>query len=316
MTLVSIIDHRWIGLLKRAGVEWVNDKASRLSAALAYYSIFSIAPLLVIAVSVAGQVMGQDAVNGQLYGELRRYVGPQAAETLQSMIKSAYRPGDSAWAAMLGFATLLLGASGVFGQLKDALNTIWDVETKPGGGIRGFFLGKLLSVGMVLVIGFLLLASLMMSTAIAALNHRLENLIPLPALLWVSLTFVISYGVVATLFALIFKILPDTHVPWRAAWIGAALSGVLFEIGKTGLGWYLGRESTASPYGAAGSIVLLLMWIYYTSCILFYGAEFTALYARDRERAETDMDIPDYIPDVRTAVPPLASEDRRQPRVQ
>lgn len=282
MNLATIIRHRRIVLIRTTFTEWVDDKASRLSAALAYYSIFSIAPLLVIAISIAGQIMGQDAVSGQLYEELRGHVGPAAADTLQSMIKSASAPRDSAWAAILGFGTLLLGASGVFGQLKDALNTIWNVDEKKYSGIGGFIRVKLLSFGMVLVIGFLLLVSLLASTAIAALNHQLEHLFRLPAFVWVYVTFFISLGMVTSLFALIFKILPDTRVPWRAAWMGAALSGVLFEIGKTGLGWYLGRESTTSAYGAAGSIVLVLMWIYYTSCILFFGAEFAQVYAKDR----------------------------------
>ncbi len=286
MNLITILSNRWVMTIRRAGSGWVDDNASRLSAALAYYSIFSIAPLLVIAISIAGQVMGEDAVSGQLYDELRRYMGPAAADTVQSMIKSAYRPGDSAWAALLGFGTLLLGASGVFGQLKDALNTIWDVKTKSGKGISGFVRGKLLSFGMVLGIGFLLLVSLLASTAIAAVTHRLETLLlPLPNIPWGSLAFVVSWVMVTTLFALIFKILPDTRVPWRSAWTGAAISGLLFEIGKTGLGWYLARESTASPYGAAGSIVLLLMWVYYTSCILFFGAEVTRA---DAEMAKTD----------------------------
>ncbi|RYD85253.1 MAG: YihY/virulence factor BrkB family protein [Verrucomicrobiaceae bacterium] len=292
MNLESIVRNRWIALFKQTGMEWVDDKASRLSAALAYYSIFSIAPLLVIAISIAGQVLGQDAVSGQLYEELRNHVGPAAADTLQSMIKSAYRPGEGAWAAMIGFGTLLLGASGVFGQLKDALNTIWNVETKTGKGVRGFVVGKLLSFGMVLVIGFLLLVSLMASTTVSALNHRLESQLLLPSFVWVYVTFFISWGMVTTLFALIFKILPDIHVAWRAAWMGAALSGLLFEIGKTGLGWYLGRESMASAYGAAGSIVLLLLWIYYTSCILFFGAEFAQVYVEHGKRHASHVKKP------------------------
>ncbi|RYG94116.1 MAG: YihY/virulence factor BrkB family protein, partial [Alphaproteobacteria bacterium] len=190
----------------------------------------------------------------------------------------------------LGFATLLLGASGVFGQLKDALNTIWNVQTAAPRGIRGFVVGKLLSFGMVLTIGFLLLVSLLMSTAIAALNVQLESLLHLPAFIWITLSFLLSLGMVVILFALIFKILPDTRVPWKAAWIGAVLSGALFEIGKTGLGWYLARESTASPYGAAGSVVLLLMWIYYTSCILFFGAEFTQVYSEEEREDATVSD--------------------------
>ncbi|MEO7101546.1 MAG: YhjD/YihY/BrkB family envelope integrity protein [Luteolibacter sp.] len=276
--------YRWVDLLKRSMNDWMEDKALRLSAALAYYSIFSLAPLLVITIGIAGLVMGTEAASGQLYGELKSYVGAAPADALQSMVQSANKPAQSTLAAVAGCATLLLGASGVFGQLKDALNTIWEVEAESRAGLIGMLRGKLLNFGMVLVIGFLLLVSLLMSTAIAGLNHRLEAILPLPAWVWSAIAFVISVGIVTALFALIFKVLPDARIGWRDVWAGALLTALLFEIGKTGLSWYLGRESTASAYGAASSIVLLLLWVYYASCILFFGAEFTQVYAQDRGR--------------------------------
>ncbi len=279
MNFKAIMQNRWLDLLKRSFLGWMDDKALRLSAALAYYSIFSIAPLLVITIGIVGLVLGEEAVTGQLYGELKNYMGSQSAEAIQSMVQSASKPSQGVVATVTGFVLLILGASGVFGELKDALNTIWGVKPKPGLGIMGMVRGKFLNFGMVLVIGFLLLISLMMSTAIAGLNHRLESVLALPPFVWSVLAFIISTGLVTTLFAMIFRVLPDAQIRWRHVWFGALITAVLFEIGKTGLGWYLGREGTASAYGAAGSVVLLLLWVYYASCILFFGAEFTQVYA-------------------------------------
>jgi membrane protein len=281
MNLQVLIRNRGVRLLQATFKEWMEDNAPRLSAALAYYSIFSIAPLLVIAIGIAGLVLEEEAVRGQLEQQLKGYVGPEAASGLQSMVQSASRPTESSLAAVFGFAMLLLGASGVFGQLKDALNTIWEVKPRPGGGVIRFVRERLLSFGMVLVIGFLLLTSLLLTTAVAALSDYLENVFKLPEMVWGVITFLISFGVVTTLFALIFKMLPDAEVEWRSAWIGALVTAVLFEIGKFFLSYYLGREGATSSYGAAGSIVLLLLWVYYTSCILFFGAEFTQVYARE-----------------------------------
>lgn len=298
----AITDSRWLRLLKRSLSNWMDDKALRLSAALAYYSIFSIAPLLVITIGIAGLVLGTEAVTGRLYGELKGYVGAQSSAAIQSMVESASKPSQGVIATMLGFVMLLLGASGVFGQLKDALNTIWGVKPKPGQGILAMVRGKFLNFGMVLVIGFLLLVSLMLSTAIAGLNDRLESILPLPAFVWAALAFVISLGLVTTLFAMIFKVLPDAQIRWRYVWIGALITALLFEIGKTGLGWYLGREGAASAYGAAGSVVLLLLWVYYTSCILFFGAEFTRVYAEDH----------DHVTEPATHAMRVSREDRAQ----
>ena len=271
-----------MGMLKDTFADWMEDKALRLSAAVAYYSIFSIAPLLIIAVGVAGLAFGQQAVQGQLDQQLTGYIGPKAAQAVQSMVQSASKPSHGWIATILGFATLILGASGVFGQLKDALNTIWEVQAKPGGGVKAFVRERLLSFGMVLVIGFLLLTSLLLSTFIAGLSGWLGSVLPMPGFVWQIATFFVSFALVTTLFAFIFKVLPDVKLAWRDVWVGAAVTALLFELGKLGLGYYLGKQGAESAYGAATAVVLLLLWVYYTSCILFFGAEFTQVYARER----------------------------------
>lgn len=276
------MQNRVVKLLNETVKDWVEDRALRLSAALAYYSVFSIAPLLVIAIGVAGLVFGEEAVRGELAQQLKAYVGPQAAEAVQSMVQSAAKPTQGWISTITGFVVLMLGASGVFGQLKDALNTIWEVRARGGEGFKGFIRARMMTFGMVLCIGFLLLTSLLLSTAIAALNDYLEKMLHIPGFVWTSVSFVISLAIVTVLFALIFKVLPDARIQWRHVWIGAFVTAVLFELGKFGLGIYLGRESTASTYGAAASVVLLLLWVYYTSCILFFGAEFTQVYARSQ----------------------------------
>ncbi len=281
MNLQTLTGNRVFKLLKATFDDWMEDSALRLSAALAYYSIFSIAPLLVIAISLAGLVLGEEAVRGELGQQLQNYIGKQAAEGVQTMVQSASKPSDGWLGATIGFATLMLGAAAIFGQLKDALNTIWEVKATGGGGVWGFLRARLLNFGMVLVIGFLLLISLLLTTALAALDDYLEPLIGLPPFVGVIVAFVISFGIVTTLFAFIFKVLPDAQIEWRHVWIGAAVTALLFELGKFGLGFYLGRPGTASSFGAAGAVVLLLLWVYYASCILLFGAEFTQVYARE-----------------------------------
>lgn len=273
-----------IKLLQATLESWIEDKALRLSAAVAYYSIFSIAPLLILSVSMAGAFLGEDAVRGHLETQLVSYVGAPAAKAVQSMVRSAALAEQGLLATLLGFVTLLIGATGVFGQLKDALNTIWEVRVKSGKAWLTFLQERLVSFGMILVIGFLLLTSLLLTTCLAALNQYLESVMPMPAFLWTILASLVSFGLVTLLFAFIFKVLPDAVIEWRNVWIGAIFTAALFEIGKLGLSFYLGRESTVSSYGAAGAVVLLLLWVYYNACILFLGAEFTQIYARHTGR--------------------------------
>ena len=280
MNLRAITGDRVFKLLKETSDAWMEDNALRLSAALAYYSIFSIAPLLVISISIAGLVLGEDAVRGQLTEQLQGTIGRQAAEAVQTMVQSASKRSDGWLGASVGFATLMLGASGVFGQLKDALNTIWEVKARGGAGVWGFLRARLLNFGMVLVIGFLLLTSLLLTTAFAALSGYFEKLVGVPVFFGVLVGLGVSISLDTVLFAFIFKVLPDAEIEWRNVWTGAAGTALLFELGKFGLGIYLGRESTASSFGAAGSVVLLLLWVYYASAILMFGAEFTRAYAR------------------------------------
>ncbi len=282
MNFSRLAAHRVPRMLNSTLNAWIDHNALRFSAALAYYSIFSIAPLLVIAVSVAGLVLGEEAVRGQLGQQLQSYLGAQAAQGVEAMVKSAAKPSDGWTGAVVGFATLLLGASGVFGQLKDALNTIWEVKGKRANGFLSFIRDRLLSFGMVLVIGFLLLMSLGLTAILAAFSGWVEHVIGLPLVVGGIVASLVSFGMITLLFAFIFKVLPDAQVEWRDVWIGAAVTALLFEVGKLGLGVYLGRESTASSFGAAGSLVIVLLWVYYASCILLFGAEFTQVYATER----------------------------------
>ena len=267
-------------LLKETYNEWSEDKASRLAAALAYYTIFSIAPLLIIAIAVAGLVFGQEAARGQLDNQIQSLVGQQSAELIQTMVESASKPTSGIIATVLAIAAILFGASGLFGQLQDALNTIWEVEPKPGRGILGIIKDRFLSFTMVLGIGFLLLVSLVLSALLSALDTYLTDLLPGSIYLLQILNFVISFGVITLLFAMIYKILPDVQIAWSDVWIGAAVTSLLFAVGKFLIGLYLGNSSAGSAYGAAGSLVILLLWIYYSAQILLFGAEFTQVYAK------------------------------------
>jgi membrane protein len=259
---------------------FMDDCALRLSAALSYYSIFSLAPLLIIAMGIAGAVFGEEAVRGQLAEQLEQYLGAPAAKSVESMIESAGKRGQGPVAAIVGFGLQLLGASGVFGQLKDALNTIWKVKAKAGNGVQGFIHDRVLSFGMVLVIGFLLLLSLVTTTALAAFSKFTHAYDDVPDTVWTIANLTVSILVSTVLFASVFKVLPDVRIPWRTVGIGAFLTALLFELGKFLLAFYLGRQSTASSYGAAGSVILILLWVYYAGAILLFGAEFTRIYAR------------------------------------
>ncbi|HYF36495.1 MAG TPA: YihY/virulence factor BrkB family protein, partial [Prosthecobacter sp.] len=219
----TLTHNRAVKLTVDSFKDWMEDKALRLAAALAYYSVFSIAPLLVIAISVAGLVFGAEAVKGQLDEQLRGYVGAKSAEALQSMVESASKPRQGWIGAVTGVVILILGASGVFGQLKDALNTVWEVKAAKGRGIAALVRERLLSFGMVLVIGFLLLTSLLLTTAMAALNSYLGTILGIPAQVWTVLGFLLSMAMATLLFALIFKVLPDAKVRWRNVWVGACV---------------------------------------------------------------------------------------------
>jgi membrane protein len=267
-------------LLKETVQEWNNDKAPRLAAALAYYTAFSIAPLLIISIAIASAIFSQEAVRGQLDNQIQGVVGAQAADAIQQMIANSSRDSTGIVATVIGVVTLLLGAAGLFGQLQDALNTVWGVPPRPNRGIVGTLKDRFISFAMVLGIGFLLLVSLVITTILSALNGWVTGMLPGAEFLAQILNFAVSFGVVTLLFAAIYKILPDTPIEWSDVWMGAAVTALLFTIGKFLLGLYLGNSTIASSYGAAGSFVVLLVWIYYSAQILLLGAEFTQVYAR------------------------------------
>lgn len=268
------------GMFKEAASDWVEDKATQQGAALAFYSVLSIAPLLIISLSVAAMVFDEQAARGQLVSEMGGLVGSEGAEAAETMLDSADQPEQGTFAAVVGIVMLLFGASGVFGQLQDSLNTIWEVRPKPGGGMWQLIRSRFLSMGMVLGTGFLLLVSLVLSSAISGLGSYLQDRWPGMETLWHVLNFAVTMAVVTLLFALIFKYLPDAQIAWSDVWVGAILTAVLFAVGKLLIGLYLGKASVGSAYGAAGSLVVLLLWIYYSSLILFFGAELTQVYAR------------------------------------
>jgi membrane protein len=266
-------------LLKETYTEWRNDKVPRLAAALSYYMAVAIAPLLVLLVTTVGWFFGNDSAQVQLIGQLQGMVGPQAAEVVEAVVESADEPNVATVAGIVSFLTLLWGASNVFVQLQDSLNTIWGVELKPSAGFMATVKERFLSFGMILVIGFLLLVSLILSAVLTALGGGLRDLLPGMDLIWQMVDFVISFAVTTLLFALIYKVLPDVEIGWRDVLMGATATALLFSIGKWLLGIYLGYSSTSSAYGAAGSLVVLLIWIYYSAQIFFFGAEFTQVYA-------------------------------------
>jgi membrane protein len=268
-------------LLRRTFKEWHTDKASRLAAALSYYTAVAIAPLVVLFVMAIGWFYGQDSAQTQVVNQLRGMVGQQGAEVAEVVIKSADQPSFAGIAGFLGFLTLIWGASNVFVELQDSLNTIWGLELKPRvKGLKAFVRERLLSFGMILVIGFLLLISLILGAVISALSGYLGEVLPSVGFLWQAVNFIVSFGVTTLLFAAIYKVLPDAKFAWHDVWMGATVTALLFTVGKWLLGLYLGNASLGSAYGAAGSLVVLLIWIYYSAQIFFFGAEFTQIYAR------------------------------------
>ncbi len=267
-------------LLKDTGSEWLDDKAPRLAASLALYTLLSLAPLLIFAVSVAGLIFGEDAAKGQIAGQLASVLGEKGAIAVQAILANASTPSSGVVGTIVGLALALFGASGVFGELQGTLNAIWDVDTKPGRGIKGFIRDRFFSFTLVLGVAFLLLVSLVLSAGLAAIGAYLSHSLPGGATVWQIANFLISIGVTTVLFALIYKVVPDVNIRLRDVWVGALATAVLFTLGKFAIGLYVGRSTVASPFGAAGSVVALVVWVYYSAQILFFGAEFTQVYAR------------------------------------
>jgi len=276
----SLRDSTLVQVLKETATGWDEDNVNRLAASLAYYTLLSIAPLVILAVAVAGLAFGQEAAREHIGRELSSVVGSGAGTAIEAIAKNAKSPGSGLFSVIVGVVVLLFGASGVFGELQSALNTVWEVAPKPGRGIWGLVKDRFFSFTLVVGVAFLLLVSLLVSAALTWVGQIFSRALPGGAALWQVLNFVISLAVVSALFATMFKALPDAKIRWRDVWVGAAVTALLFTLGKFALGLYLGGAGVSSAYGAAGSIVALVIWVYYSSQVLLIGAEFTEVYAR------------------------------------
>jgi len=268
-------------LLRLTFTDWMDDNTFEWSAALAFYTIFSIAPVLLIAVGVAGFFLAPETATTRIVDEMDKMVGAQGANAVRQVIESSRGFGKGLWAVSVGIITLIMGATAVFGELQSALNQIWDVKAKPDRGvIMSLIVDRLRSFSIAVCVGFLLLVSLVISALISALQDYMNKWLPGIPWLWQTANIVTSFLVIAVLVAAIYKLLPDVMIAWRDVWIGAVVTGLLFTGGKHAIGIYLGQTATASVFGAAGSLVVLLFWVYYSALISFLGAEFTQVYTR------------------------------------
>ncbi len=268
-------------LLKQTFNEWLQDKAPQLGAALAYYTVFSLAPLVLVLLAIVGVIFRDDPAGAwnKIMQQMSYFLDQSALQVVQNIAQTASQPGKSTVATVIGIALALFGASGVFGQLQDALNTIWGVKAKPAQGIWGFLRARFLSFAMVGGICFLLLVSLAIEALLKGFSHYVQSVLPGGIVIAVTIYLVFDFAVVVLLFAMIFKFLPDVKIQWRDVWIGAVMTALLFGLGKWLLGFYLGSGAAGSAYGAASSLITLLLWVYYSSQILLFGAEFTQVYA-------------------------------------
>lgn len=286
-----------IDLLKKTFKDWQEDKASRLAAALSYYTIFSLPPLLIISLAIAGRFYDRQVVQDEILAQASGLVGTTGSKAIGQILENASDPSLSSVAAIISVIILIFGASGVFTQLQDAMDTIWEVQPKPGRGILGTMKDRFFSFTMVLGVGFLLLVSLILSTVVAAVGEFVTGLASEAVILANILNFAISFGMVTLLFALIFKVIPDVQIGWRDVWLGAVVTALLFTLGKWAIGFYLGQSAPSSTYGAAGSLIVLLLWVYYSAQILFLGAEFTQVYAHQSGRSIIPDNDAVFMPD-------------------
>lgn len=279
-------------VLTRALGGWWNDNVPHLGAALSYYTLFSLAPILVVAISIGGLAFGAEAVRGEIVGQIDGLVGRDGGLAVQAMLEGAAKPSSSVLATVIGLITFFLGATGAFLELQMALDAIWRVKPKTRGSfVRDLVTQRLISFGLVVGVGFLLLTSLLVSAALAALDKYMGNTFPGVAVVWQAANVVVSLGVVTLLFAMIYKVLPDVKLAWSDVWVGALVTAGLFTLGKLLIGLYLGTSSFASSYGAAGSVVVLLVWVYYSAQIILLGAEFTREYVKEFGRRPPPSDF-------------------------
>lgn len=267
-------------LLQETYDNWNRHGAITLGGALAYFALFSIAPTLIIAIALAGLVFGRSAVSGHVYAQLAGLLGPQAAQTIQTMVQSAYQPSQDIVGTLVGLGALVIGAAGVFAELKYALNIVWGVRPPSSANLLGLIKAEFISFSTVVGIGFLLLISLLISAALTALTDFLNAIFPFLAPILHLVNFAVSFGFITLLFAMIFKVLPDVRISWRDVWVGAGITSLLFSLGKFAIGFYVGHSNLASGFGAAGSLVVVLVWVFYSALIVLFGAEFTRVFAR------------------------------------
>lgn len=272
----------FVRIIKKTAAEWQKDNAAQAAAALAFYTIFSLAPLLIIATGVAGIIFGNEVAQGELLGQIRRVAGPQAARLGHDAVENLSSGTKDVWGTIIGAVALFVGATTVFAQLHGALNKMWGIRPKPGRNILNLVRTRLIAFVMVLVVGLLLLALLVLSAVLSAAGKYVTQYTGGLRLAMQAADVLLSLGIVTLLFAAIFRYLPDARVRWRDVWVGAVLTAFLFTLGKVLLGIYFAYTTLASVYGAAGSLVILLLWVYFSAQILFFGAEFTYVYASQR----------------------------------
>lgn len=270
-------------MAKEAAQEWSEDDAMTLAGAVAYYSVFSLAPVLVLLVAIAEFVYGARAARGEIAAQLEGFVGESGAQTIQSVLANASAGGAGVIATITSIALILIGATAVFAQLQMSLNRIWDVQSDPDAGLKGTLRQRLVGLAMIFGIGVLIVATVASSTFLSNLQAFVPD-VPGSQWVWMVLNFAVSFGILMLAFALMFKYVPDAEIDWSDVWVGAALTALLFTVGKLALGFYFSHGSVGSAYGAASSVILLLAWIYYSTLIVFYGAEFTQVFARHTGR--------------------------------
>lgn len=266
-------------LVRHAASEFQSDNALKLSASLSYYTLFSLAPMLIIVIAISGAYLGREAAEGYVYKEFEDLMGPLGAMQLQEMIRNVHISGDTPWVTAVGVITLLFGATGVFVEIQDSINMIWSLRVKPRRSWLKFLQDRLLSFSLIIGVGFLLLVSLVLSAMLNVIYDYLARHFGQYAYLTLAVTNLLNVGTVVLLFTVIFKVLPDAKLKWRDVLTGALFTAVLFLAGKWAVNYYLSKSATVSVYGAAGAVVLIILWIYYSSAILFFGAEFTKVYA-------------------------------------
>lgn len=297
-------------ILKNTFNGFLEDRALKLSAALSYYTIFSLAPLLLLMISLAGVFFGRDAIQGHVFGEINGLIGNEAAAQIQDIIKNMELSGKTNMAVIIGAVTLIIGATSVFGEIQDSINLIWKVKAKPKRGWVKLLKDRLLSSSLIVGLGFLLIVSLMVNGALVALSGLIKNYFPeITVLLFNAINIFISFSVITVLFGVIFKVLPDAKIAWKDVRMGAFFTACLFLLGRFLIGIYIETTSTGSAYGAAGSLIVILVWVYYTAAILYFGAEFTKVYAEHIGARIEPADYAVYIEQLErertdTALPP------------